>query len=94
MPVVEVHVRDSLARTGKTYLEVHEWLDKDEAKKAERHDITRMVKHAEYVKGVWGEEAAQEYVKHLHDDIKKRMAHIQDEVAKQMADTLVYFGIR
>lgn len=38
MPSIEKHVETSLKKTGKKYLEVHEWID-DPATKNERHDI-------------------------------------------------------
>lgn len=94
MPPIEAHVKASLARTGKTYIEVHEWVDKDETKKVERHDIKRLVDNAEHVRRVWGEEAAREYVAHVHDDIKARVGHAQEEGAKQVSEALAYFGIR
>lgn len=94
MPTIEVHVRESLARTGKGYQAVHEWVDKDETKKVERHDIKRLLDNAEYVKSVWGQEAALEYAIHVQDDIKARITHVQEEYAKQMAEALAYFGIK
>lgn len=93
MPTIKVHFRDSLARTGKVYQEVHEWVDKDETKKLERHDIMRLLENAESVKSMWGEEAAHEYLIHVADDIKARITHVQEECAKQMAEALAYFGI-
>lgn len=41
MPPAAGHTKSSMERTGKEYKEVHEWLD-DPAKKAERHDVTKM----------------------------------------------------
>ncbi|MBI2328704.1 MAG: hypothetical protein HYU85_03595 [Chloroflexi bacterium] len=92
MPAIEVHVRDSLKRTGKGYQEVHEWVD--DKKAADRHDIKRLLVNAESVKNMWGEEAAREYILHVHDDIKARMTHVQEECTKQMAEALAYFGIK
>lgn len=42
MPSIEKHVGTSRQRTGKDYLELHEWIDKDPATKVERHEITRI----------------------------------------------------
>ncbi|MBI2980056.1 MAG: hypothetical protein HYY41_04420 [Chloroflexi bacterium] len=94
MPAVEIHVKNSLARTGKGYQEVHEWVDKDETKKVERHDIKQLLDNAEHIKSMWGQEAAREFVIHLHDDIKARITRVQEEYAKQMAEALAYFGIK
>ncbi|MBI4709794.1 MAG: hypothetical protein HY759_01595 [Nitrospirae bacterium] len=83
MPSIEAHVKTSLERTGKEYKDVHEWVDKDEAKKVERHDITKMPHNAGEVELKRGKEAAGEFVQHVHDDVKKRIA-----------DTLAYFGVK
>lgn len=83
MPTIDVHTKTSIERTGKDYKDVHEWVDKDEAKKVERHDITKMPQNIKEVELGWGEEGVREYIQHIHDDIKKRIA-----------DTLAYFGIK
>ncbi len=83
MPPIDIHVKRSIERTGEGYEEVHEWIDKDEGKKVERHNITKIPENAKEVGLKWGEEAVSEYIQHIHDDIKKRIA-----------DTLAYFGIK
>lgn len=83
MPPTDVHVKTSIERTGKEYKEVHEWIDGDETKKAERHDITKIPENSKIIEEKWGEEAVTEYVRHIHDDIKKRIA-----------GTLAYFGVK
>jgi hypothetical protein len=42
MPNIEEHSRISLARTGKDYAEIHEWMDRDPEKKVERHNVSRI----------------------------------------------------
>ncbi|MBI5551796.1 MAG: hypothetical protein HY911_09840, partial [Desulfobacterales bacterium] len=42
MPSIEKHIEVSTQRTGKSYREVHEWID-DPQYKNERHDITRVL---------------------------------------------------
>jgi hypothetical protein len=83
MPPIDVHVKTSIERTGKGYKEVHEWVDKDETKKVERHDITNILENAKEIELKWGEEGVREYIQHIHDDIKKRFA-----------GTLAYFGVK
>ena len=83
MPPIDEHVKRSIEKTGKEYREVHEWIDKDETKKVERHDITKIPENAKEIELKWGKEAVSEYIQHIHDDIKKRIA-----------DTLAYFGIK
>ena len=83
MPPADVHIKTSIERTGKEYKEVHEWIDKDETKKVERYDITKILENIKEIALRWGEEGVSEYVQHIHDDVKKRIA-----------DTLAYFGIK
>ncbi|MFA4829983.1 MAG: hypothetical protein WC855_02710 [Thermodesulfovibrionales bacterium] len=83
MPSIDAHAKASIERTGKEYRDVHEWIDKDEAKKVERHDITKIPQNIKEIELRWGEEGVREYIQHIHDDIKKRLA-----------DTLAYFGIK
>ena len=91
MPPIEKHIQTSLARTGKEYREIHEWLD-DPEKKNERHDITKVLKLAKTFEEKYGEEAAQEYVYHLSDDLKGKFGHVIEDIEKIVADTLSYFG--
>jgi len=91
MPSIEKHIQASLARTGKEYREIHEWLD-DPEKKNERHDITKVLKLAKMFEEKHGEEAAQEYVHHLSDDLKGKFGHVIEDIEKIVADTLSYFG--
>jgi hypothetical protein len=83
MPSIDVHAKTSIERTGKEYREVHEWIDKDEAKKVERHDIAKIPENSKEIELKWGKEGVREYIQHIHDDIKKRIA-----------DTLAYFGVK
>lgn len=91
MPSIEKHGEISLKRTGKTYLEVHEWID-DPAHKNERHDITAIPDNFQMFKEKYGEEAAREYVQHLSDDIKGRFGHLLEDFEKEMAAAIRYFG--
>jgi hypothetical protein len=68
MPPVPGHTKSSTERTGKEYKEVHEWLDLDPEKKAERHDITKIVEHGTMIEQKYGVEARQEFIRHLHDE--------------------------
>lgn len=80
---IDTHVKTSVARTGKNYKDLHEWIDNDDAKKADRHDITKIPEISREVEGRWGEESVREFVGHIHDDVQKRIA-----------DTLAYFGVK
>lgn len=95
MPPVEKHVQSSLKRTGKEYRELHEWIDhKDMATKAQRHDITKIYEYGSSIKTQYGDEGLQEYVQHIHDDVKAKFEHLQEDLRKSMAQTLEYFGVR
>jgi len=94
MPPVPSHTKSSLERTGKEYKEVHEWLDMDPEKKAERHDITKILEYGTMIEQKYGADARQEYIRHLHDDMKAKFNHLQHDLEKQIADTLAYFGVK
>jgi len=94
MPPVEKHVKISLENTGKECKEVHEWLDKDPDTKAARHDITKIHEYGKMIEEQHGADARDEYIRHLHDDMKAKFDHLKHDFEKQLADTLAYFGIK
>ncbi len=60
MPSIEKHVEISRLRTGKDYFELHEWMDADLGKKAERHDVTRICEYGQLMKAKYGDEGLEE----------------------------------
>ena len=94
MPPVPGHTKASMDRTGKEYKEVHEWIDLDPEKKAERHDLTKIFEYGTMIEQQYGKEAREEYIRHLHDDVKAKFTHLQHDIEKQMKDTLAYFGVK
>ncbi|MEK6672706.1 MAG: hypothetical protein AABY42_04420 [Nitrospirota bacterium] len=94
MPPVVKHLSTSIERTGKEYREVHEWLDNDPEKKAERHDITKIYEHGKIIEEEYGKEGLQEYIQHIQDDLKAKFEHVRHDLEKAIADTLTYFGVR
>jgi hypothetical protein len=94
MPPVPGHTKSSLDRTGKDYKEVHEWLDLDPENKVDRHDITKIHEYGTMIEQKYGVEARQEYIRHLHDDMKAKFNHLQHDFEEQITDTLAYFGIK
>lgn len=94
MPPVDNHIKTSIERTGKDHREIHEWLDKDPDRKAERHDITKMFEYGKMIEEKYGKEALQEYIRHVHDDVKAKFRHLQDDLDKMITETLAYFGVR
>lgn len=93
MPPIEKHVIKSLARTGKEYREIHEWID-DPEHKNERHDITKILEFGNMFKEKYGEEGAHEYIQHIHDDVIGRFSHLQEDMDKMVKETLAYFGVK
>lgn len=94
MPSIEKHVEISRQRTGKDYLELHEWIDKDPASKVERHDITKIPEYGKMMEEKYGPAGLEEYVRHIHDDFTARFGHVKEDVGKAIGDTLAYFGVK
>ncbi|MBI3583266.1 MAG: hypothetical protein HY096_04860 [Nitrospinae bacterium] len=94
MPPIDKHLKASLERTGKDYIEIHEWIDGDFDKKAERHDITKIYEYGKMIEEKYGKEGLQEYIRHIHDDIKAKVCHIKEDIEKEIDDTLSYFGVK
>ena len=57
MPQVAKHIEKSMARTGREYREVHEWID-DPQKKKDRHDVTQVMELGQMFREKYGEEAS------------------------------------
>lgn len=95
MPPVSKHLMTSKERTGKEYREIHEWIDdSDPVTKAQRHDITKIYENGKIFEEKYGAEGLQEYIQHIHDDIKAKFTHIEHDLQKAIEDTLQYFGIK
>ncbi|UCD36335.1 MAG: hypothetical protein JSU90_05760 [Nitrospiraceae bacterium] len=94
MPPIEKHLKKSMDATGREFKEIHEWIDGDPAKKAERHDITRIYEYGRMIEEQYGKEGLQEYIRHIHDDVKAKFEHLQHDLEKALGDTLAYFGVK
>ncbi|MBI5606185.1 MAG: hypothetical protein HY879_22865 [Deltaproteobacteria bacterium] len=93
MPPIDRHVKISQEKTGKEYREIHEWID-DPEHKNERHDITRVLEFSRMFEDKYGQEGAQEYVRHLADDLNGKFNHLVEDVQALMDKTLAYFGLK
>jgi hypothetical protein len=93
MPSIEKHAAISKERTGKTYQEIHEWIDDPQHKK-ERHDITRVLEFSRMFQEKNGPEAAREYVQHLVDDLNGKLNHLVEDIRALADQILVYFGAK
>lgn len=94
MPPVDKHIKTSLEKTGKEYKDIHEWLDKGPETKAERHDITKIYEYGKMIEEKYGQEALQEYIRHIHDDVKAKFEHMREDLEKALVETLAYFGVK
>ncbi len=93
MPPLEVHLKTSIDRTGKDYKEIHQWID-DPEKKYERHDVTKILEFGRMFEEKYGKEGAEEYIRHIHDDLNKRFHKLENVDRKMLDDTLAYFGVK
>jgi pyruvate-formate lyase-activating enzyme len=93
MPPVEKHLKISSERTGEDFRELHEWID-DPDKKVERHDITKIHEYGKMIEEKYGEKGLQEYIQHIHDDVKAKFDHVVHDFEKTMKETLAYFGVK
>ncbi len=93
MPPIDNHIRSSMERTGKEYREIHEWIDEPDHKN-ERHDITKILEFGKMFEKKYGEEGAQEYIQHIHDDMNGKFGHLLEDIERMLKDTLSYFGAR
>lgn len=105
MPKINEHIQRSIDNTGNDYKEVHGFVD-NAATKFHRHDITRIFEIGKYFEKTQGQEAVQEYIQHIHDDVKSKFEHLFEDLEKIVSpetlpkiqklvwDTLRYFGIK
>ncbi len=67
MPSYQKHLEISTQRTGKSYQEMHDWLD-NHPQKAERHSLDKLPENIGFVRSSWGDEAVVEYLQHIVED--------------------------
>lgn len=73
MPPLDVHLKNSKERTGKGYEELHRWIDDDKARVLEIHDILKIPENVRCVRERWGEEAVEEFMFHIKEDMEHRL---------------------
>lgn len=76
MPSLQEHIRASYLKTGKKFLEIHEWLDGRGVpyrKRISRHNILNVPKFLPVIRRRFGESAAIEYLRHLNDDYNSNL---------------------
>ncbi|MFH0959615.1 MAG: hypothetical protein V1897_13020 [Pseudomonadota bacterium] len=90
MPSINKHTEISLRRTGRDYAEIHEWMDKDPYKKAERHDVSRICEFGSIIRAKYGEEGLNEYVQHIYDDVIARYMIGKEIIGTAISASLVH----
>ena len=68
MPPYHKHLETSTKRTGKSYQQMHGWLDNHPQMKAGRHSLDKLSENIKFVKTSWGDEAVNEYLEHIVED--------------------------
>jgi len=93
MPPTTKHFITSVARTGKDYAELHNWIDDSNVtRKYERHNFTNIWKFGPEIKARFGEEGVAEYIEHLREDIENKISKLVPECKETLKDAFVYFG--
>lgn len=93
MPEIEQHLKISLARTGKDYLKIHEWMDKDPDKKVECHNVSRICEFRSIIRAKYGEEGLNEYVQHIYDDIMARYMMGKENIGSAISTSLARYEL-
>lgn len=78
MPPINEHIKLSLKRTGKSYRELHEWIDDrgiSEEERIARHNIINISNFLQSVEKKFGKEGVGEYLQHIKDDYEKSLAY-------------------
>ena len=78
MPSPIEHGKLSSIRTGKSFTELHNWMD-EEYKRPDigpkRHEIVNIPENIKIVKEKFGEEAVREFLYHIKEDYEKNKAY-------------------
>lgn len=70
MPKPEEHDKLSMKRSGKSFLELHKWLDGENCIKI--HDIVQIRENIAVIKEKFGEESITEFLYHLKEDYENK----------------------
>lgn len=79
MALLKKHLTLSLRRTGKSYREVHEWMDGRQAPLRailSRHNVLSLPRHLAAAEKKFGGDGAKEYLEHLKNDYRTHLVLI------------------
>src|SRR3989338_6966044 len=77
MPSPNKHAKLSKSRTGKSFIELHKWMDEEynNPNLPKRHDITKIPENLKIVQSKFGDEAAKELLYHIKEDYERNKAY-------------------
>ena len=77
MPRPNEHAKLSKLRTGKSFIELHKWMDEEynDSNLPKRHDITKIPENLKIVQSKFGDGATQEFLYHINEDYEINRAY-------------------
>ncbi len=78
MPPVKDHIKSSMKRTGKSFAELHRWMDDEYEQASQRqakHDIVKIPHNMEIVEKKFGSDAVHEFLQHTKEDYENNSAY-------------------
>ena len=77
MPSPNEHAKLSKSRTGKSFIELHKWMNEEynNHNLPKRHDITKIPENLKIVQSKFGEGATQEFLYHIKEDYERNKAY-------------------
>ncbi|MAG08455.1 hypothetical protein CMO89_03205 [Candidatus Woesearchaeota archaeon] len=78
MPNDEEHTKLSRLRTGKSFIELHKWMNEDYKNPdihPKRHDIIKIPQNLEIVREKFGNKAVEEFLYHIKEDYEKNIVY-------------------
>lgn len=77
MPSIKKHMDLSLKRTGKSFRELHMWMEEEHKilNTNNRHDIIQIPKNVKIVRNKFGDDAINEFLYHIKEDYENNRAY-------------------
>jgi|SRR3989338_1797229 len=100
MPSDSEHAKLSKARTGKDFLELHQWMNDSKGNHKQgkkRHDITNIPETMGIVREKFGDDGIKEFLYHIKEDYEDGIEYKTINFAKRailMARTIVFSPFR
>ena len=88
MPNLKTHCKSSLERTGKTYEDLHKWMDEGQKFLEKDHRFERhSTSYIPYVMKTWGKEGVLEFLNHIIEDYQDTLSKYNGKCENCGADT-------